>query len=55
MDPEPSTNTAPFRTWWHPRRDLEIGVLVPNACLVHAEDGKILRLDFVDVRFVRDR
>jgi len=55
MNPEPSTNTTSFRTGRHPRRDLEIGVLVPNACVVHTEDGEIFRFDLVDVGFVCDR
>jgi hypothetical protein len=55
VDPEPSANTTSFRTGWHPRRDREICGLIPNARLVHTEDGKVLRLDFGDVRFVGDR
>ena len=55
MNPEPSTDTASFRTRRHPRGDLEIGLLVPNAGVVDAEDGEVFRLDFGDVGFVCDR
>ena len=54
VNPEPSTNTTPRRTGRHPCRDLEIGVLIPNACVVHAEDGEIFWLDLGDVGFVGD-
>ena len=55
MDPEPSTDAAPFRTGRHPRGDLEICALVPNACLVHAEDNEIFRFHIGDVGLVCDR
>ena len=55
VNPEPSADTTSFRTWRHPRRDLEVGVFIPDACMVYTEDGEIFRLDLVDVRFVCDR
>ena len=55
MNPEPSADTASFRTRRHSRGDLEIGLLVPNAGVVDAEDGEVFRLDFGDIGFVCDR
>lgn len=54
MDPEPRTMTSTLGTRRHPLRYSEVGEPVPDACLVHAEYGKVLRLDSVDIRFVRD-
>ena len=55
VNPKPSTDTASFRTRRHPSGNLEIGSLVPDTRVVHAEHGEIFGLDLVDVRFVCDR
>jgi hypothetical protein len=54
VDPEPRARTLAVRALWHLLRDGEAGVHIPHARLVHAEYGKVLRLDLRDVRLVRD-
>jgi hypothetical protein len=54
MDPEPSADTAFLGTRRHPRWDLKIGLLVPDTCVVHAEDDEVFRFDFVDIGLVCD-
>ena len=49
MYPKPGAGALVVRARGHIRRDLEIGVKVPDACLVHAEYDKVLRLYFIDV------
>jgi hypothetical protein len=47
--PEPRTNALPIRTFGHLRWDLEVGKPIIYAGLVHAEYGKVLRLDIGSV------
>jgi hypothetical protein len=54
VNPEPSTNTTSFGAGRHSSGDLKICLLVPDACMIHAEDGEIFRLNLVDVRLICD-
>lgn len=54
MDPEPRAGAFAVRALGHVRRDLEARVQIIHAGLVHAEYGKVLRLDLRGVRLVRD-
>ena len=54
MDPMPGTDTAAFGARRHLRGDREWGVGFPNALVVNAEDGQVLRLDASEIGSVRD-
>lgn len=54
MNPEPGTNAAPIGTCGHVSGNLELSADSPDTSLVDAEDGKVFRLDGVDIRVVGD-
>lgn len=55
MDPEERADALAVRAGGHVRGDLEGVVQVPRAGVDDAEDDKVLGLDVVEVRLVRNR
>ena len=54
VDPEPCAVAPSRRARRHVGRDLEIGEPGPDTGVVHAENGKVFRLDGGDVGLVGD-
>ena len=54
MDPEERADALAVRAGGHVGGHLEVVVQVPRAGVDDAEDGKVLRLDVVDVGLVSD-
>ena len=54
VNPEPSTNASPRRTWRHPGGHLEVCETMEDTSLVNAENGEVLRLNLSHIRLVRD-
>lgn len=51
MDPEPSTSATSGRASRHRRGNIEVSEMSPNALLLNRENGEVIGLDGVHLRW----